>query len=411
MSSEKINWRWDQGRLEYFRFETIRTMSRVLLEKNRMSLYDPEEDADLRQKMRRVAKVEFLPIKSGYAVWRNYGRVFKSALLATDIDGRLVCTDICRALARDEIDSVADYVLHLARVFYLNGPVFDARKYDPQDAHIFPFCAAIKLAIVRSATEANAAGVSVEDIRDFLFASQSTGREDWEYYASLRKSPVDWSARDQRRQIREMLIFVGQMPFLKWDGKRLSLDMPQGADESALRDMFACISPLSRKKSKFPSEEILNMGGIAEPFGVFDFGLTEVITARDLVFGEGGRKMANHVIIERSSKLRRWYFSQIKSPICDITGNPANAGFPWVDNILEIHHVVPLSSSLHIDLRGTVFDDLVALTPTSHRAIHAYYGRWLRRKKRKDFSDKAEAWRVYESAKAKYRAHAGGKAV
>jgi len=73
--------------------------------------------------------------------------------------------------------------------------------------------------------------------------------------------------------------------------------------------------------------------------------------------------------------------------------------YPWTLNLLEIHHILPLSSSLAMSSKGTSLEDVVPLCPTCHRSVHNYYKVWLNGSSKVDFTDKLEASEVYSEAK------------
>jgi predicted HNH restriction endonuclease len=73
--------------------------------------------------------------------------------------------------------------------------------------------------------------------------------------------------------------------------------------------------------------------------------------------------------------------------------------YPWTDNILEIHHILPLSSALLVTATGTSFDDIVGLCPNCHKSVHAYYKNWLNKYDLDDFRNRNEAQEIYHKAK------------
>ncbi len=406
MIKQIINWQWDQGRGEYFQFENIVAMSRILVKKEGMLLSDVSDNKDLRSLMLEQVELKFKP--ESYTVWRNYGRVFKISLLATDIpvgkEKRLRCTEVCRALSEDKYHSATDYFYHMMNNFYLGGHVFGATKYSPGEKRIYPFCAIIRMLAAFATKKNRRASVSPEEIKDFLFSQEITGNEDIEFFCNISPMHVNWKNNDQKRQIREMLIFASQCSFLKWDDGRLHLDLLEHVDPKMLFDRF---KPMVRKQCQLEHDEIMNLGMVCKMSSLLLPSDIDVVIMDDLLGKhdlsmEGRRRVANHIIIERSPKLRQIFFSRNKNVTCNITGTPRHAGFPWVDNILEIHHVTPLSSSVYSVDEGAYLENLVALTPTSHRAVHSYYRQWMQKNNRQDFSSKDEAWKIYCDAKEKY---------
>lgn len=91
-----MRWRWDQGRLQYFRYENIVKLAAVLESLDGVALGNGPDL--LRAPLASATELPFLPVR--YKVWRNYARVFECALLATRVDGRLAATDLCRKMAR-----------------------------------------------------------------------------------------------------------------------------------------------------------------------------------------------------------------------------------------------------------------------------------------------------------------------
>ena len=66
--------------------------------------------------------------------------------------------------------------------------------------------------------------------------------------------------------------------------------------------------------------------------------------------------------------------------------------------MIDLHHLLPLSSVIKITNEGTTLEDLVGLCPSCHRAIHTYYRRWLKANNLEDFRSKKEAMEVYLEA-------------
>lgn len=407
-----IHWQWEQGRIEYFQFENILAMSRALVEKDGMLVSDVSADKELRDIARHSAGLEFFP--QHYTIWRNYARVFKAMLLATDVPvGEsqkrvLKCTNLCKFMANGRIHTATDYIVYVMRAFYLNGPVFNAQNYYPRKKRVFPFCALVRLLVATAYHKGEMSCISPDDAKNLLFSREISGTESMEFFQNLSHSKTSWAHRHQHRQVREMFIFASQCSFLKWDGQKLCLDLPVDSLADRARELFNWMSPMVRQQRKNTAEEILNLGHMNSRYSdriILPSEENLIIgndpIANDNMSREGRRRAVNHIIIERSPKLRDMFFAKNKTAVCDITGAPRHAGFPWVKNILEIHHVTPLSSPIHSTDEGTSFNDLVPLTPTSHRAIHAYYRKWMHEQNR-DFKDKNEAWEVYRSAKSEY---------
>ena len=132
--------------------------------------------------------------------------------------------------------------------------------------------------------------------------------------------------------------------------------------------------------------------------------LRYVLESRELVsddiFTEGKRVRVTHMKIERSPLLRKLYFDTYPTTICNMCTNDTKKKYPWTDNLLEIHHVLPLASTLTVTSNGTSLEDIVPLCPTCHRSVHAYYRIWLNTHLVSDFQSKNEALQVYNQSKS-----------
>ena len=97
--------------------------------------------------------------------------------------------------------------------------------------------------------------------------------------------------------------------------------------------------------------------------------------------------------------LRKLYFEKHQELICNMCEMNTKEKYPWSNNLLEIHHVLPLSSALALTSKGTSLQDVVPLCPTCHRGVHSYYRGWLNANEVNDFRDKTEAFAIYGEAK------------
>ena len=103
--------------------------------------------------------------------------------------------------------------------------------------------------------------------------------------------------------------------------------------------------------------------------------------------------------------IREMFFRQRTEYICDFCGMDPPKVYPWTNQLLEVHHLLPLCSGARTSKDGTLLEDLVANCPSCHRAVHRYYDKWLVEENRVDFADAGEAKEVYRDAK---RQHHGG---
>lgn len=209
-------WRFDQGRLDYFQFDEIRRIARSLAEIDGIDRPTIENDI-LREALAKHSGRPFAP--DNYTVWRNYKRVFGCLLLATDISGKIICTDLCKIIAADAGDiDIDDYLRHFSTNFYFPSPIFEG--YNVNDKQVFPVLAVVKLLISEFLLK-NKPVITTDDIANFLIANDVTGVEPLEYYANLKAKQF----QGDLRQTRELIRFISQFSFLKWSNPNLYLEV------------------------------------------------------------------------------------------------------------------------------------------------------------------------------------------
>lgn len=382
-------WRWDQGRLLYFQFDVLKSVAKVLVKFNGVKIRDCE--STFRNELTDSTGMPFAP--NHYTVLRNYKRVFECSFLATVVDEHLVVSDYCRELAKDDgcFSNTDDFLLSYISRFRFPFPAFD--NYDVAQMQIYPFCAIIKYLIALNNTDRQAC-ISLDEIFHIIIANNCTGFEDLEFYYRLMPKTYTISEAE-RRQLREMVIFISQLSILKVYNGRLWLDITNPSALVELVDKF--LSPVGSVPKVSRSEEFLSITRIV---GSIVLPTIEVFSSdvADIEFIEGKRKRVEHFRVDRSPLLRRYYIEHNHTPICGMCKMDVSIKYPWTDYMLDIHHLLPLSSSIAITTKGTSLSDIVGLCPTCHRSIHIYYIKWLKRNGQDDFLSHTEAMDVYLSA-------------
>lgn len=384
-----IMWRWDQGRLLYFQFDILKQIAKTLVKFDNADVSVCEQI--FRNSLVSETGMPFLP--EHYTIKRNYSRVFQCSFLASFIGNRIVVTDICRDLANDNgtMKSVDDYLFNYIGRFRFPFPAFD--NYNSAEQRIYPFCAIIKYLLARQELGIGAK-VSLEEIFSFIIGNRCTGFEDISYYKAL--TPTDYQFTDtERRQLREMVIFISQLSILKVYGGYLYLDV---VNENAKEEMLLqFLKPENRVPKTERIEEFLEMTSSKRKIVVPTF---EVFTSdpADFEFIEGDKKRVEHFRVERSGLLRKYYRQVNPTPVCCACGADMSKHYPWTDYMLDIHHLLPLSSAVAISVRGTSLADIVGLCPSCHRAVHMYYRKWLKANSQSDFISKQEAHDVFIQA-------------
>lgn len=385
-------WQWERGREEYFRYENIKALARCFVELDGYSLQ--RQRGEVNNYLRTQSGFEF---RAGINdVWRNYKRVFERSLLATEVEKTLVATELCKQLAGPEATSidVDQYLSAFISRFYFPFPT--VKSYDPQSQQIFPFCTVLKYLLAAYGSSEDSS-VSLQDVCSRIIGNNCTGLESLDFYRALPQTQYAPTG-DHIRDVREPLIVISQSSFLKWDNSRLYLDVRPGDTES-MDAVAAMAKPIECERGSSQAHEILALGATINPAltGVIDTTRRE---PADVVFIEGNRARVTHLRAERSPYLRRAYFNSLQTPyLCNMCGRDMRYTYPWTENILEIHHLLPLSSALAVTEAGTSLQDVVALCPNCHKGVHSYYKQWLNSNQRDDFFTKAESIRVYQEAK------------
>ena len=389
-----IPWRWDQGRLSYFAFDNIRLIARALCGLENISLHgnsDPIKSP--------LARATGLPFRAGPNVtWRNYARVFQSCLLATEVGGKLICSELAHKVSISGPGELAsdEYFGHFIRRFYYPAPAFIG--YINHGAQLFPGCALLRFLLSRLA-EGEEPKASVSEILSFLIANQCRGDEDLSFYQVLTPSSRTFSA-DEERQVRELVIFLSQLNILKWDNPYVFLDVD--AVPGVIDEVLGLATPFKKPRKAKPERELLQLGETGD-IGIVPLPITP-LDLSDIFIREGGRKSVTHVRTERSSRLRSFLFSSIEPPFrCDICNAQTSLSYPWTSNLLEVHHLLPLSSPVRVNTRRTSLQDLVPLCPNCHKATHSFYTKWLKTEKRDDFDSHTQAKSIYSLVKTNYR--------
>lgn len=379
-----MKWRWDQGRLQYFGIDNVRSMARVLVSLDGVPVGRAAREDFLDVPLRQGTGLPFAP--ESYAVWRNYKRVFECSMLASAIEGRLVVSDICRRLATNPDYGSDEYLYDFIPRFRYPYPAFEKEQQN-EVREVFPFCAIGKLLV--SATHLRRRGITLEDIFSLLIGNDVTGTESLEQIARLPRTNYTPEG-DEGRQLREMVAFISQLSFLKWTGEMLMLDLNnEQLVEANNLDVLFTPKPVNAGAAPLFYRMTALDAAIPKPFGALPASLD------DHIFLEGGKSRIAHLRIERSPLLRRMFINLNPDPLCDACDRDMREVYPWTSYMIEIHHLLPLGSPLTVQLNGTSLNDVAGLCPNCHKSVHAFYGQWLNSKGQRDFQSKDEAKEVY----------------
>lgn len=388
-------WRWDQGRSEYFRFENIKKIARVLLKYNGADM--KQVDSQFRSDVMAATNLPFAP--STYTIKRNYKRVFECMMLCSYIGNRLFLSDIGRSVATQNspLGNVDLYLYEIETRFRYPYPSFN--NYNDVKSICFPFIAILKLLYSKAIKSNNSyARISLMEVGQFLIANESSGFETIDYYINLQAKPdftfESYGSSDQKRQVREMMHFLGEHTYLV-NSKADDLQIVGLSMEECKNAFDAMIPKASTISSKTPIDDFRQLTSYKAIPGEleFQFDLDNFSTR------EGKKIFKSHFSYERNPKLRKEYIKMNPSPVCNVCGENMHIVYPWTENMLEVHHICPLSSYDGQDNRTTTLEDVVGICPSCHRAIHLFYKQYLSTKNKSDFTSKEEANEVYLNAK------------
>jgi len=385
-------WRWDQGRLTYFQFENLRLIAHALSKLDGIIINQKNIDP-LREALTTSTNLPFAP--NSYRVWRNYKRVFECSYLASNVNDRLYISDFCKKITSDFDNSVDadEYLSHFIPRFRFPFVAFN--DYHKSDNLVYPFCAVLKYLLAMFILDKRAI-ISLEDVFKIIIGNNCSGFESLEHYSTLKTTNYQ-PAGDEYRQVREMLIFISQISILKWFKGSLYLDISK-KDFEDFNGFNHLITPRYLQQKDNREEEFISVTSLLND-NSYPILLPSRETYTDEVFLEGKKSRVTHIKTERSPLLRRLYFNKYPKPICDMCTCDTQQRYPWTENILEVHHILPLSSTLVVTGEGTSLKDVVGLCPNCHKSVHNFYKKWLNTYQLNDFRDKDEARNIYLQAK------------
>lgn len=392
-------WRWDQGRMQYFNFKSIKLMSLVLSKYNGANM--EIVDSNFRDDLMSEVGLPFAP--QHYTIKRNYKRVFECSMLATYANNRLIISQIGKAIASNDplLKTVDGYLYEVERRFRYPYPAFN--NYKDIKNICYPFISIIKFLLAKAYKEKNACkSITLEEIGQFLIANDVSGLEDFSYYCNLQPKSFSfdsYSSNDHKRQVREMMAFIGQHTYLNYDDSSLSLN---NIDLNDCENICKNFVPYKTQiQSSNPVDDFLKITEYTEKNKNFTKinDDEDVVSLKNFIYKEGMKVFKKHFIRERNQSIRKIFIKKNPQPICDICGKNMHVIYPWTNNMLEIHHIYPLSSTEKS--MNTSIDDVVGLCPSCHRALHLYYKKYLEEMGKTSFTSTKDAKQIYDEVKNK----------
>lgn len=385
-------WSWDQGHLEYFQFDSLRHLAEFSLVGNFMA-------ADRATLIAATGLAFSAP--ATHSPWRNYGRALKLALLVSENKGHAEPTPIAMILAQPGATTCDEYMHFLAQVFTDSPPALSA--YNPTANLRWPLLFSLKFLLARVAI-GNQNPVDIDEIIGAYRRTGFDGSEDDTAFIGIVGSALNLPAAsgvnaNLLRQARESIRVLSQISYLTCSGSKLAVAL----NEEDARDIFQDLNPVTGPRKVDRNAEIsrlaaLYAGGSIHSF--FDYSKSVINEVVESGFSEGDKVKKTHVVIERNRKLRDSFFTTRPTAVCDVCSVHTAKTYSVPDRILDLHHLLPLSSGTRASSSGTSLDDLVPVCPTCHRAIHRFYDSWLKGVSQKDFKDRNEARAAYAKMKS-----------
>ena len=380
-------WRWDQGRLAYFQYDSLRKIAEFAQK------YDLKTATT--KQIAASTGLPFYPHDPLYPPWRNYRRVFRVSLLSSLVGDIATPTKVAQLLAADGVVTSDEYLHFLASATTDPSPALDG--WDATAEMRYPLLFSLKYLLAKTASGEPTA--EIEEIIGAYAKSKFTGEEDETAFAVAIRG--GGKAVGDLRQARESLRVSAQISYLHSNGSYLEVAL----SEADARDMFLTLAPVGGPFEKDSEEEIRRRADLFLPITAplnFEYSSTIIGPSAEAGFEEGTKVEKTHLTIERNPKLRLAFFAANPTAVCDVCSVDTHSSFPWAERILDVHHLLPLSSGTRTAVAGTKLDDLVPNCPTCHRAVHRFYGTYLRSKGRRDFVDEAEARTVYAEVKTTF---------
>ncbi|MBD2552965.1 HNH endonuclease [Limnothrix sp. FACHB-708] len=388
-------WHWDQGRLNYFQFDALRQIAGFVQNNNFKTVS--------RDQLHNVTGLAFRAPET-HSPWRNYARTLKLCLLVSEIDGIAQPTPVARILSRDGLVTCDEYFHFLISAFTEPSPA--SKKWSPDENFRYPLLFSLKYLLAKVAIGKESI-TSLDEIIGAYRESNFDGTESDEQFIAIMGADSLYEGYGKsvpseiKRQAKESLKVISQISYLYIKDNEIIVTLNQEDAINIFQDLFAIPGPRANNKEA----EIQRLASFFKDGStniVFDYPSTTIEEIVESGFIEGSKVKKTHVIIERNKRLRKEFFSIYPSPICDVCRLDTTKTYPWTTRILDLHHLLPLSSGTRVENHGTTFEDVVPVCPNCHRAIHRFYDTWLDENEKIDFKDTKEARDVYQRMKNRF---------
>ena len=388
-------WHWDQGRLAYFQFDALRQIASFV----------KANDFKTANRVQLLTETGLtFQAPPTHSPWRNYSRILKLCLLVSEVNGLAQPTPVADVLSQPGLITCDEYLHFLVSAFTEPSPALEG--WQPTAEFRYSLLFSLKYLLTKVAIGQNSI-TSLDEIIGAYRISGFDGTEDDEQFISIMRT--DSSYKDSgrsvesnlRRQALESLKVISQISYLHIKSGEIIVTLNREDAHNIFKDLFEISGPRANDREA----EIRRLAALFRDGSTnttFDYPNTIVDEVVESGFREGSKVKKTHVTIERNNRLRKEFFLVRPTAICDVCTLDTAKTYPWTERIVDLHHLLPLSSGTRVEATGTTFDDLVPVCPNCHRAIHRFYDVWLDGNNKKDFKDTREARAVYQEMKNQF---------
>ncbi|MEG4247611.1 hypothetical protein [Microcoleus sp. Pol10D4] len=388
-------WHWDQGRLAYFQFDALRQIAGFV----------KANDFKTANRAQLLAETGLtFQAPPTHSPWRNYSRILKICLLVSEINGVAQPTPVADVLSQAGVVTCDEYLHFLVSAFTEPSPAL--KDWRPDANFRYSLLFSLKYLLTKVAIGQGSI-TSLDEIIGAYKMSGFDGSEDDEEFISIMRTDSSYknSGRsvpsELRRQALESLKVISQISYLHIRSGEIIVTLNREDALNIFKDLFEISGPRANDREA----EIQRLASLFRDGSTnitFDYPNTIVEEVVESGFREGSKVKKTHVTIERNTRLRKEFFLVHPTATCDVCSLDTAKTYPWTERIVDLHHLLPLSSGTRVEATGTTFDDLVPVCPNCHRAIHRFYDVWLDRNNKKDFKDTREARAVYQEMKHEF---------
>lgn len=388
-------WRWDQGHLPYFQFDALRQISAFVVIRDFKTAGRAELSAE--------TGLDFAAPPT-HSPWRNYSRVLKLCLLVSEVGEVARPTPIAHLLATPGSVTCDEYLHFLVRAFTDPSPALEG--WDPHVRCRFPLLFTLRYLLVKRAVLHESVSTLAEIFGAYLQTGFSGDESEAEFTDIARQHKRFESAglglTNDVRQARESLKVISQLSYLHLEKFRIVLSLSAPSALSILKGFRPVEGPKAENRED-ELRRLADMFRVSENTVFVDYLNSAANDVIQSGFVEGNKVKKTHLVIERNAGLRQAFFDSHPTVLCDVCSLDTKATYPWAKRVLDLHHLLPLSSGIQVKRWGTTFADLVPVCPSCHRAIHRYYDQWLSTRGLNDFETEHQARVVYCALKEGFR--------